>query len=64
MALDPNRDRGEAIEEMLASCTDHIFKLSDWEQDFLISVQDQFERNGDLSQKQVDKLEQIYCKLP
>ena len=35
-------------------------KLSDWEHDFVISVEKQFKRRGTLTEKQEEKLEGIY----
>ena len=44
----------------------HIFewvdwdKFTDWENEFLISVEEQFKNKGYLSEKQVEVLERIY----
>ncbi|HET8773956.1 MAG TPA: hypothetical protein VFP80_09205 [Thermoanaerobaculia bacterium] len=35
-------------------------KLSDWEQEFVTSVDDQFGRYGRLSDKQLSKLKEVY----
>jgi hypothetical protein len=64
MTLDPKQDRGEAITQMLDCCSDYAVQLTDWERNFVGSVQDQFERLGSLSEKQVETLEKIYVKLP
>lgn len=53
-----------AIQHMINHCSDFTDKLSDWENQFLESVSDQFDRNGSLSPKQVAVLEGIYTKLP
>ena len=37
-------------------------KLSEWEQSFLTSVRDQFERKGTVSEKQYQVLERIWDK--
>lgn len=37
--------------------------LSEWEQKFLVSVRDQFERKGKVSEKQFQVLDKIYLKL-
>jgi hypothetical protein len=49
---------------------EHFFKelerpakeLTPWELDFLISVKDQFDRKGRLSEKQFEVLERIYAE--
>jgi len=35
-------------------------ELGDWEREFTYSVEEQFERKGDLTVRQCEKLEQIY----
>lgn len=54
----------ESVGYMLHHCANYTDRLSKWENDFLDSVTDQFERGWTLKQKQIDKLEEIYCKLP
>ena len=38
-------------------------RLHEWEREFLPSVREQFEAHGTLSDKQVEKLEQVYRRL-
>lgn len=64
MTLDPNQDRDQQISQMLDCCQDYVNQLSKWEKDFIVSIQDQFDSQGDLTQPQVDVLEKIYVKLP
>ena len=54
----------KAVRYALGYCADNLDRLTDWEQDFIESVTDQFERSGHLSEKQEDVLERIYCNLP
>lgn len=35
-------------------------RISDWEEDFLISIEEQFKRKGNLSEKQEEIAEQIF----
>jgi len=42
--------------------TDGAGKYSEWEQDFVSSVKEQFEYRGELSAKQTAKLKQIWEK--
>lgn len=37
-------------------------ELSEWEQNFISSIQDQFTKKGELSNKQCEILERIYDK--
>lgn len=53
--LDPER-----IDEVIEACQDNSDRLNAWENGFLESVADQWERNRELSDDQIDKLEQIY----
>ena len=57
-------DRKAQIAYMLEHCADFTERLSEWEGDFVDSVTEQFTARGDLSDKQVEVLERIYCKLP
>ena len=57
-------DRQQQISYMLNHCADFTERLTEWERQFLESVTDQFEQRGDLSNKQVEVVEKIYCRLP
>ena len=59
MTIDKNR-----IQEVLDQCSEEADRLNKWEQGFLESVIDQYDRTGYLSGAQLEKLEQIHCKLP
>ena len=63
MTLAPG-DREAQIAHMLEHGADYTEKLTEWEGEFLDSVTEQFDSRGDLSEKQVEILERIYCKLP
>jgi len=39
------------------------FNLSDWEKEFLDSIEDWFADNDDLTDKQIDKLTEIWNKI-
>lgn len=63
------RDRLKSIEErrafigkMLNTCLDPNRTLTKWENIFLASVYTQWDRKGDLSDKQFDVLETIYSE--
>lgn len=61
MTLAPG-DRSKQIEYMLDSVENEGRGLSPWEKSFTESVRDQFDRRGDLSEKQVEILERIYTE--
>ena len=48
----------------LETCEDHTERMTEWEQNFIISIRDQVNRGRDLSEAQVAKLETIYAKTP
>lgn len=52
----------EVIEHFIAELGQPAKTLSDWEEDFLASVSDQFDRRGSLSDKQFEILERIYAE--
>ena len=55
----------ESIREILDAIeAEHLDRLSRWERSFFESVRDWFERTGNLSDGQQDKLEEIWVKLP
>ena len=39
-------------------------RITEWERNFIESISEQFDNHGDVSDKQVEILERIYCKLP
>ncbi len=56
-----------ARKQMLTRMLDHLNSLSKssfskWEEDFIKSVDDQFQAKGDLSQKQAEIIERLYDK--
>lgn len=51
------------LEEVFDVVNEHRDDLSEWETNFLDSVYDQWERQVQLSEKQLEKLEQIYVKV-
>ena len=57
--LDPKR-----LHEVFASISENMQSLSKWEQNFIESVSDKYDRRGWLSDNEMDKLEQIYLKVP
>ena len=54
--------RRDMIERMLISLETNNEELSERELDFTISVREQFENRGDLSDRQCEILERIYDK--
>jgi len=58
-----SQDAGR-IKDMLDACDGFLDDMSEWEQQFVESVTEQFERSGSLSPKQVEILEGIYERLP
>ena len=63
MTLAPG-ERHVQLRYMLEHCGDFTEKLTEWERNFVESVSEQLDRRGDLSDKQAEILERIYCKLP
>jgi hypothetical protein len=64
MTLAPG-NRSDQIADMLQRSEDNLNALNHWEVSFIESIRDQFDRNGYLSENQLDKLESIYCeKVP
>jgi len=57
--LDLNR-----IDEVYDAIEDNLEKLDKWEQKFITSTKDQWERNHKLSDGQLEHLEKIYLKMP
>ena len=53
----------DEIEEQLDDLNDLILAnatFTQWEKDFLVSVTDQFDRSGKLSEGQIEKLNEIH----
>lgn len=55
--------RGQMIAQMLSVLIKPNADLTKWEQDFIDSINDQFESKGNLSDKQCEILERIYDKV-
>jgi hypothetical protein len=55
-----NKQRNQKIKQMLSDVTSiDVDKLTTWESDFVISVSDQFDRRGTLSDKQMETIQKI-----
>lgn len=52
----------EFVKEMLERTTNEGQDLTDWENQFIESITDQYNRKGSLSDKQIDILERIYTE--
>jgi len=52
----------EIIEDWIIRVIGEGLNLSQWEKGFVDSIQDQFDRSGHLSEKQIDILERIYTE--
>lgn len=62
MPSDP-KQLGEMVVYMLTACENDLDKLSPWEQDFIESIRSRIDNGWTLSNRQAEKLEQIYNKL-
>lgn len=51
------------IAQMIEDCEARDSKLSEWEQQFIDSIGRQLSRTGGLSQKQTERLEQIWERI-
>ena len=51
------------IAQMIEDCEARDSKLSEWEQQFIDSIGRQLAKNGSLSQKQRERLEQIWERI-
>jgi len=56
------RIASDVIEDWLERIAVEGRNLTKWEHEFIESVQDQFDRSGSLSDKQVDVVERIYTE--
>jgi hypothetical protein len=61
MTLAPG-NRKQQLEYMLSACEDEARGLTDWERNFIESLREQFTNRGDLSERQTEILERIYCE--
>lgn len=52
----------EIVEHFLRELEMPAKTLTEWELDFLVSIRDQFDRRGSLSEKQFEILERIYSE--
>lgn len=55
----------EEIQDIIERCKDAAQdgELSQWEEEFIASIEAQFEEKGTLSDGQIEKLEQIWEKI-
>lgn len=51
------------IAQMIEDCEARDSKLSEWEQQFIASIGEQLAEGGGLSQKQRERLEQIWERI-
>jgi len=49
-------------EEWLEACEEYAERLTKWEQDFVESLREQWDRRGSLSERQLEILERIYAE--
>ena len=50
-------------DQMIADCEKRGDKLSEWEQNFIQSIREQFDRRGSISEKQDEILNKIWEKV-
>ena len=55
--------RRNIIKYMITACIDDYSILTEWEQDFIDSIEDQFRIKNNLTDTQCEHLEEIYDKL-
>ena len=51
------------IQWILDDLLNNVDNFGDWESEFIVSVSDQFQEKGTLTDKQYDKLEEIYARM-
>jgi len=56
-------ERHKMIVYMLATCNNEANNLTKWEENFIISINEQFCDKGTLSDRQCEILETIYDKI-
>jgi hypothetical protein len=54
--------RREMISNMISVCRDSLF-ITEWEANFILSIEEQFEGRGNLTNRQCEILERIYDKV-
>lgn len=54
---------GAELDEMLGDIMHRESKLSDWEKTFIQSITEQYQRKGELSEKQLAIVEKIWNKV-
>lgn len=60
----PKQDPKQQIEDIRESArARNGITLDDWEEDFLVSIEDLLDREVKLSQKQLEKLEEIWDRV-
>ena len=55
-----NTEETKKLAYMLDACENEARRLSKWEQSFIESIRDQFDRTQSLSERQKEILERIY----
>lgn len=55
--------RAQMIDYMLDACKQQLYNLTKWEEEFILSINEQFRINNKLSDRQCEILERIYDKL-
>lgn len=56
-----DEDKKKLAEEWLKKIDEDAVNLTKWEEDFIASIKNQFEKRGSLSEKQMEILERIYA---
>lgn len=51
----------EVVRLWIQTCLEEGQGITKWENDFLVSIEEQFKRRGSLSEKQLEILERIYA---
>lgn len=57
-------DDAETLKKVVASCADHMDRLTNWEQNFIEKMNDLLHIGTKLTDGQKEKLEEIYQKVP
>lgn len=53
----------DEIDQYIKDCENRESKMSPWEQNFVQSIREQFDRSGSLSPLQNERLEEIWDKV-
>ena len=64
MTLDPKQDVKSQIEYMLSNCELNLRFLDDWEQNFIASIRQKLLHGYELTDRQIEKLEECHGKTP